>query len=205
MRPMWKVIIAAFIILLALGVASQVKGEEYTLEDTPANNLKIWTLMVNGTMDTGQYYMDSAGNKIYQRSAFIKEVPHQECTLSYNHTNRTLSMIISRVRQSDTRITGTGKNFSSTRTHAVTTVTLVDINMDAKPDLIMKTDVVVREKERVPAGTTGVFDTVPPVPTQKNFAKKLAYSLTWATWEEIFLNDFGHKVIEKPKQSGHTY
>lgn len=200
MRPLFKVIIAVFIILIALAVATQVRGDEYTFEDTPQNNQKIWTLLVNGAIDTGQHYMDSAGNDLYARSAHLKHMPHQECTLTYNHSNRTLMMTIARVRQSDTRITGEGKSVSAIRTHAVTTVSLIDLNADAKPDLVMKSDTVVKDKERVPAGTTAVFDTVPPVPTQKNLAKKLAYSLTWATWEEVFLNAFGHTAVEPKKK-----
>ena len=196
MRLVWKAMLVVFLVFVGISV----HAEEYTLKDDPANNLKMWTLLVNGVMETGQHYKDSHGNDLYSRSATQKNRPFEECTLTYNHTNRTLAMTIAQVRESDVRIVGNKKKISAYPTFAVTSVTYVDVGMDAKPDFLIKSDVVVRTDKKEPAGTTAVVDIIEPQTTEKNFARKMNIIIPWAIWEEIFLNEFGHKVID-PKDA----
>lgn len=192
MRLVWKAVLVVFLVFVGISTSY---GEEYTVKNTPANNLKLWTLLVNGVMDTGQHYRDSNGNDLYSRSATQKGRPFEECTLTYNHTNRTLAMTIAHVRETGVRIIGEDKKVSAYPTLAATSVTYVDVGQDASPDFLVKTDIVIRTDKREPAGTTAVVDIIEPITTEKNFSRKMALMVPWAVWEEIFLTEFGHKLI----------
>jgi len=214
MRPLFKVIIAVFIVLILIAVTSQVRGEEkkpapphLVIPDEPPKlyypkqSRDTWTKMVNHLM-TKKVWKDMNGNSIYTDHFLLGE---EACILAYNHDNGALSMTIVQVRPEHINIKGRDSKLTLTSTKLVYGITLISIDYDTIPDLIVTQSLDLDSKaEKLLVGTV-VVDTVPrgklhPIKDKRLWRKKLGFVGTWAMWEVHIMDGLGFQMIIPPKK-----
>jgi hypothetical protein len=200
MRPLFKVIIAVFIILIALAVASQVRGEEAKLYH-PDNHKETWTHLVNYLL-TQDKWMDVHDNEMYHRG-FAEG--NESCTLAYNHTSGILTMTITKLADDDIRIHGRGDVTKIHRSKEITVLTMVTIDYDTVPDMAVMQQLDLNEHATKQLATTVVFNFIPQVKlgllSKRLLKLKLNHMIEWALWEVHIMKTLGFKaVIPIPKE-----
>lgn len=193
MRPLWKAIIAVFSLLILTAVAATAHGKDLKPYD-PTKPKVSWTIFVNHLM-TRQVWTDTHGNSMHHETFSLGDATN---TLTYNHSNGTLSMTIVQLKPRNMRITGSGQKIvSSYETRAVTSVTMISFDYDTVPDIVVKQDIVVGVEGFTMEGATVVIDGVPhgnqlKRGNESNFKKQLAYMATWAVWEVHIMEHLGY-------------
>ena len=173
----------------------------------PADSKGTWISLVNYLMTLPKWH-DDHGNEVYHKGFYLKHADDttDHCTLSYNHSNGTLSMTITQIHPTHSKIYGKGNVLKTVGTKAVTTLTMTSIDFDTRPDLVLLLDVVLDENATRQVGATIVWDTVPK---QEMFEhkdrqlveKELKYLSVWGTWEIHIMKTLGFKtVIKKEKK-----
>jgi hypothetical protein len=199
MRPLFKVIIAVFIILIALAVASQVRGEEAKLYH-PDNHKETWTHLVNYLL-TQDKWVDVHDNEMYHRG-FAKG--NESCTLAYNHASGILTMTITKLADGDIRIHGRGDVVRVHKSKEVTVLTMITIDYDTVPDMAVMQQLDLNEHATKQLATTVVFNVIPRVKS-KPFNKRLlklqfSHTIEWAVWEVHIMETLGFKIIIPKKK-----
>ena len=218
MRPLFKVIIAVFIILIALAVASQVRGSgvevgstKYTdplvtisiapKTYTPADHKGTWVSVVNYLMTHEKWY-DIHDNEMYHQGFALND---ESCTLAYNHTNGTLTMTINKLTDDSVNIIGKGEVVRTEKSKELSILTLVSINQDTMPDLAVMQHVVLNSLATEQIATTVVFSVIPqvrlhPLRHKREIKMQLDYMREWALWEVHIMDRLGFKMVIPPKK-----
>jgi hypothetical protein len=217
MRPLFKAIIAVFIILIAIAVASQVRGEEkkpvppqLVIPDTlpkqklyhPDDSKGTWVQLVNYLM-TQDKWVDVNDNEMYHRGFALK---NESCTLAYNHSNGILTMTITKVADSDIRMYGKSNVVKVHKSKEITILTMVSIDYDTVPDMSVMQQLDLNEDATKQLGTTVVFNVIPrikPSPREaqsREFKIQLNHMVEWALWEVHIMETLGFKFIPPVKK-----
>ena len=197
-RNTWWFVIAFFAVLLIL--PALCRGEDLKPYH-PAKAKESWTIFVNYLM-TQQMWRDSHDNEMYHETFSLGDDSN---TLSYNHTNGTLSMTIVQLQQRDTRIVGNKEKVSAYKTKAIVSLTMISFNFDTVPDIAVKQEVILGTEKYNMLGCTTIVDGIPQgnqlrKGNEKNLMKQLAYLATWAMWEVHIMEHIGYTPVIPEKK-----
>lgn len=213
MRPLFKIIIAVFIVLIALAVASQVRGEDKPILPTlilpseapktyiPADHKGTWVSLVNYLMTHEKWY-DIHDNEVYHQGFALYD---ESCTLAYNHTNGTLTMTINKLTNDSVNIIGKGKAVRTEKSKELSILTMISINQDTMPDLAVMQHVVLDSLATKQIGTSVVFSVIPqvrlhPLRHKREIKMQLDYMREWALWEVHIMERLGFEMIIPKKK-----
>ena len=203
MRPLFKVIIAVFIILIAIAVASQVRGDELPKLYHPDKPKETWTHMVNHLM-TAQKEVNKYGDTLYRQGFASND--KTSVTLIYNHTNGALSMTIVELSDRKIKLRGIGDKVTVTKTREIQVMTMISFDFDTIPDLVVYQEINLDQAGDKQIGTKALFDSVPHGKTSPRahplkFKKQLEYMATWGFWEVHIMDTLGFKFVKPvPKE-----